>query len=130
MTSAEKGSKGEHIATVLLQKKGYAILARQYRTRWGEIDIIAQKERYLVFVEVKTRSLGSIAAPREWVNETKRRRLIQTASLYCMEHPSDLQPRFDVVEVLLTDGKPLARHIENAFDAGDAFGSAWERGTV
>ena len=68
MTPAEKGVLGEQIATILLEKKGYAIVDRRYRTRWGEIDIIAQKERYLVFVEVKTRSLSAIAAPKEWVD--------------------------------------------------------------
>ncbi len=122
MTPAEKGIQGEQIATILLEKKGYSIITRRYRTRWGEIDIIARKGMYLVFVEVKTRSPSAIAAPREWVDGAKRGRMIKTASLYCMEHPSDLQPRFDVVEVILTEGKPLARHLENAFDAGDAFG--------
>ncbi|CZT55604.1 hypothetical protein BN3661_00684 [Eubacteriaceae bacterium CHKCI005] len=124
MTPAEKGVFGEQIATILLEKKGYAIVDRRYRTRWGEIDIIAQKERYLVFVEVKTRSLSAITAPKEWVDAAKQRHIVKTASLYWMEHGPDLQPRFDVVEIVLTGDRPLVRHIENAFDAGNAFGSA------
>ena len=116
MTPAEKGSKGEHIATVLLQKKGYAILARQYRTRWGEIDIIAQKERYLVFVEVKTRSQGAIADPAEFVDQYKQERIIQTAKLFLAQNPTEKQPRFDVIEVFLQkDGTKSIKHLENAF---------------
>ena len=116
MTPAEKGVLGEQIATILLEKKGYAIVDRRYRTRWGEIDIIAQKERYLVFVEVKTRSQGAIADPAEFVDQYKQARIIQTVKLFLAQNPTKKQPRFDVIEVFLQmDGTKSVKHLENAF---------------
>lgn len=92
-----------------------------YRTRFGELDMIAQQGPYIVFVEVKTRGPQAIASPMEAVTPAKRQRVVRTASLYLSAHPCALQPRFDVMEVEL-DGQGAVReirHLENAFDAQD-----------
>ena len=113
------GAKGEGIASRYLTERGYRILETNYHSLYGEIDIIAAKDDILAFVEVKTRSGRMIAEPREAVTASKQEKLRQTALLYLSEQEDvSLQPRFDVVEVLLDDktGSPLrVEQIENAF---------------
>lgn len=113
------GKWGEDIAAKFLRKKGYKILDRNYSCRFGEMDIIACKGEFLVFVEVKTRKNGEHGLPREFVTAAKQARLLRTAEHYLMEHGSDLQPRFDVVEVYPPQGlfaKANVCHLENAFE--------------
>lgn len=115
------GPLGERACAQRLRTDGYQILAANYRTRFGEIDMIARRGPYIVFVEVKTRGPRAIASPMEAVTPAKRQRLVRTASLYLCAHPSALQPRFDVMEVEL-DGRGAVReirHLENAFDTQD-----------
>jgi len=112
------GAWGEKVAARHLLKNGYKILAKNYSCRFGEVDIIAQKGEYLVFAEVKTRKDGSHGLPREFVTAAKQKRLLRTAEQYLMEHESDLQPRFDVLEVYPPCGyfaKATVHHLENAF---------------
>ena len=110
------GKSGEDRACSLLKKKGYKIVERNYMSRFGEIDIIAKKKEYLVFVEVKTRSEKTIALPRESVDSFKQEKIIRTAEIYLSENPTDLQPRFDVAEISVSDGKiKQIVLIENAF---------------
>ena len=115
------GLMGEVAAARYLRDKGYDILTANFRTRFGEIDIIAADEKYIVFVEVKTRGPRSIARPREFVDAHKRARLVKTAALYLSQTKLPLQPRFDVMEVFV-DAETLRvlhlEQIENAFDAG------------
>ena len=112
------GVNGEVLATKYLVKQGYDILALNYRSRYGEIDIIAEKDEYIVFAEVKTRGENSLGEPREAVTKEKQRKIIGTASLYISKVGTDKQPRFDVIEVLLPRNpfrKVKVRIIENAF---------------
>ena len=123
MAGVSKGAAGEVIAARFLREKGYMILTANYRCRQGEIDILAADRSYIVFVEVKTRCEGALYAPREAVTAAKRRRILTTAMLYLSRHPSELQPRFDVVEVVTKPNAPLEaveiNHISGAFEAGD-----------
>ena len=123
MAAVSKGAAGEVLAARFLREKGYTILAANYRTRFGEIDIIARGGPYIAFVEVKARSETAIYAPREAVTAAKQRRLLRTAALYLRQHPTDLQPRFDVIEIVTAEGKPMQAveldHLQGAYEAGD-----------
>lgn len=113
------GVFGEDAACRWLRRRGYRILGRNFSCRFGEIDVVARKGRYLVFVEVKMRKNADHGAAMEFVTAAKQRRLIQTAEYWIMKHPTDLQPRFDVMEVYAPEGlktaKPEINHIEDAF---------------
>lgn len=119
MDKNETGQKGELVASRCLERKNYKIITMNYRSRYGEIDIIASDTQYIVFVEVKTRSSHTIAAPREWVGIAKQRKIISTAMIYLSENKTTLQPRFDVIEVIMDDdrgGHDRVIHIQNAFE--------------
>ncbi|MGI5856975.1 MAG: ribonuclease HII [Candidatus Merdivicinus sp.] len=116
----DAGGRGEAAASQRLAEKGFQILEADWHSRWGEIDLIAADGETLVFCEVKTRLEDSVGAPREAVGPAKRKKLTETALCYLSEHPSELQPRFDVIEVTLSraDGAVLSvEHLENAFPA-------------
>lgn len=111
------GRKGEALATIFLRLKGYKILNRNYHSRFGEIDIIAQKRKTVVFVEVKSRGRNSIASPSEWVDIYKQKRLIKTAQTYIVyKKIDDVDTRFDVIEVLKDGVRLKINHIINAFE--------------
>lgn len=113
------GAWGEAKAAEYLRKKHYTILAVGYRSRFGEIDLIAQDKKYLVFVEVKLRKNASFANAFEYVDRRKQDRIRVTASIYLSNNPTDLQPRFDVIEVYAPEGtatvNPRIHHMEDAF---------------
>ena len=112
------GSAGESAACGALKKAGLHVLQRNFRRGPGEIDIIAQDGKAIVFVEVKQRATVRYGQPAEAVNRTKQQRIVRTAMLYLAEKGLDDTPvRVDIVEVL-PDG---IRHIPNAFDATDLF---------
>lgn len=123
--ASANGKWGEiYAARMLRQKEGYEIIACDYRGRGGEIDIIAIYKELLVCVEVKARGATAIGAPREWVTEEKRRKLIRTAKLFLLQDGRSFQLRFDVVEVTLDDSVNPPKllkinHIENAFSCED-----------
>ncbi len=114
------GKLGEDMASAFLIKKGYAIVERNYHSRWGEIDIIAKQAPYIVFAEVKTRRKNGMCSPEETVTVAKQQKIIRTALLYVSEHPEydDFQIRFDVVS--LRTGKngqvESVDHLSNAFE--------------
>ena len=114
------GLWGEEQAARYLAGKGYALLARRYRCRQGELDLVMEKDGLLCFVEVKLRKNAALAQAREFVTASKQDKLRAAALAYLTEHPTDLQPRFDVVEVYAPWGtqtkKPLIRHWANAFE--------------
>ncbi|MCF2670504.1 MAG: YraN family protein [Clostridiales bacterium] len=114
-----RGAWGEAVAAAYLRKKGYRIVQQNFSTRFGEIDLIVQDARYIVFVEVKTRKSDRFGAAREAVDLHKQRRLIATAEQWLQRNPTNLQPRFDVVEIYGEEDLPVRsiEHIENAFDA-------------
>lgn len=107
------GEAGEQQAQTFLRDKGYRILCANYHSRFGEIDIIAEDGRFLVFAEVKTRKNNRFASGAEAVTLSKQRKIVKTALWYLMETPSLLQPRFDVIEVYGDSGE--IHHIVNAF---------------
>ena len=114
-----RGAWGEAVAAAYLRKKGSRIVQQNFSTRFGEIDLIVQDARYIVFVEVKTRKSDRFGAAREAVDLHKQRRLIATAEQWLQRNPTNLQPRFDVVEIYGEEDLPVRsiEHIENAFDA-------------
>lgn len=115
------GRWGEELAAEYLRKKRYSIVGLGYRTRHGEIDIIAEDKHFIVFAEVKLRKNNAFAEAREFVDYGKQRRLTTTASIWLSENSTEKQPRFDVIEIYAPDGqmtkKPIIEHYENAFDA-------------
>lgn len=115
MNIGATGEKGERLAARHLRRRGYRILERNYQTRFGEIDLIARKGGVLVFVEVKTRADGAPVSGRDAVDAAKQARVRAAALQYWQAGHADLQPRFDVVEVVLSSGGARVEHIENAF---------------
>ena len=117
--SNEAGKNGEKIAADYLRKKGYRIVSRNFRSKRGEIDLIATTGNYLVFVEVKERAANAMVSPLEAVTSAKRARIIRAAQYYLMRYPSHLQPRFDVIAIEhRLDGVYAVTHLENAFEGG------------
>lgn len=113
------GRWGEALAADYLRQQGYEIVAAGWRCRFGEIDLIAQDKTDLCFVEVKLRRSTAFGTAWEFVDWRKQQRLRTTAQLYLQQHPTALQPRFDVIEVLAPQGKetksPKIRHLADAF---------------
>lgn len=117
MTNKEIGDTGEESVCAYLIENGYSIAARNYRIKGGEIDIIAENEDYIAFVEVKSRKPDSMVSGFEAVNKRKQGLIIKTASDYCTKYPTELQPRFDVAEVIIDNGRVLSiDYIQNAYD--------------
>lgn len=117
MTKSETGRLGEESVCAYLTDRGYNIVARNYRIKGGEIDIIAENGDYLAFVEVKSRKPDSMVSGFEAVNKRKRGFIIKTAADYCYKHPNVLQPRFDIAEVIIDGEKILSiDYICNAYD--------------
>ena len=113
------GAWGEALAAQYLRKKRYEIVACGYHSRFGEIDIIAKNRKFLAIVEVKLRKNTNFACAREFVDWKKQDRIRVTAEIYLSQHPTNLQPRFDVIEIYAPDGmdtvKPEIFHLEDAF---------------
>lgn len=106
-----KGKSGEDKAAAFLKKNGYAVLKRNYRAKTGEIDIIAEKDSTLVFVEVKTRSSDAYGEGYQSVTHAKQHKIIRTAESYLTENNLEKLCRFDVISI--DNGK--ITHIINAF---------------
>lgn len=113
------GRWGESQVAEELRRKGYRILAANWRCRMGEIDLIAAKGSYICFVEVKLRKDDSFAQAREFVDHRKQEKIKRTAQFYLAYHETQLQPRFDVAEIYAPQGtetkKPRTVYVENAF---------------
>ena len=117
----ELGAWGEDRVAVALLEAGYRILRRNFRCRLGEIDLIAEKDGILAFVEVKLRKNSSHGEAREFVTSEKQRKLRLAASFYLSgdSRAQELQPRFDVAEVYAPrgmDGPFTIHYLENAFE--------------
>lgn len=114
------GAWGETVAAEYLRGKKYKLLAAGYRTRLGEIDLIAANRKYLIFVEVKLRKSDRFAEAREFVDYRKQARLRATAQMYLSRYETKLQPRFDVIEIYAPQGietkDPKIIHLEGAFE--------------
>lgn len=110
------GDWGEEIAVKYLEKKGFAIMHRNFRAERGEIDIIAREKDCIVFVEVKTGNSDKFGPPEERISISKRRQLYKIANAYIQNNPTpDVDYRFDAVIVDGTPYKHEIRYYENAF---------------
>ncbi len=114
----EFGKRGEELACGELRRRGYRILDRRFRTRCGEIDIVARDGNVLVFVEVKARSTGNFGNPFESVTRQKRHRLSRMAASYLLvKGIGEVACRFDVVAVTpAQSGRYRVEVLQSAFD--------------
>ena len=114
------GDYGEEQAAQYLKKHGYHIVGRNYKVRTGEIDLIASNREYIVFVEVKMLKNDRFGEAKEFVGTMKQNRVRSAAMQWLALNETELQPRFDVIEIYGDVGMPYRmldiRHIENAFE--------------
>ena len=113
----EIGKKGESTAVRYLKKEGYKIVEQNYRSKAGEIDIIARDKKTLVFIEVKTRRSRSFGSPK-WAVTPKKQKAISMAALTYLKktNQTGANARFDVVSILVQGEAPQIELIRNAFD--------------
>mgnify|MGYP000886980356 FL=1 len=111
------GDWGEKLAADYLIKHGWKILARNFHSRYGEIDIISCKGGIISFVEVKTRREHAMVSPMEAITPQKQHKMIMTSETWLLQYPSDLQPRFDAIgiEVEPNDMVGKIQYLEDAF---------------
>jgi len=116
-----KGDFGENAACLYLSKKGYNITVRNFRSKFGEIDIIAEDDERLAFIEVKARKIFGLGRPSDAVDFKKKQKIIKTAQIYLLYHETEKQIGFDIIEVVITDSLTPEvieiNHFEEAFDA-------------
>ncbi|MBI5409206.1 MAG: YraN family protein [Nitrospirae bacterium] len=110
------GEEGEGLASAFLKKKGYRIVEHNYKTKIGEIDIIALDGSVLVFIEVKTRESLQYGRPFESVHGYKRRKIANVALSYLKRFKDLPQCRFDVVSICYENGRPECELIKDAFE--------------
>jgi len=118
MSTKSLGTAGEAEAARYLRKKGYVLLASQWRCRFGELDLVAKDKRGTIcFVEVKLRGINSIGLPREFVDARKQARLKSAAAAYLSAHELDAPARFDVAEIYTDENHRIVRleYLEDAF---------------
>ncbi len=122
MDRKQIGNIGENIATDYLKKNGYQILARNFKTKWGELDIIAQKNRVIIFVEVKSlnKNLKSDFQPEDEITFHKARQLQKMTQIYLSNNKLQLDTphQIDILAIELAENGQVAniRHIENAIE--------------
>lgn len=117
---SETGKLGEELTAYYLEKTGYEILCRNFRVKGGEIDVIAAKDGIIAFVEVKTRDINALESGAEAVKKRKRSLVIKAAREYSYRNPHEFQPRFDISEVTVRDGKIIKfRYFDNAYSANE-----------
>ena len=110
------GKRGEQITIDYLTEKGYKIIEHNWYFRKKEIDIIAEKDDFLVIIEVKSRSVGFRESPTDAVNMKKQRFLIKAANAYIKKYDIELEVRFDIITVVFfNDHEYKLRHIDDAF---------------
>ena len=111
------GEKSESIAVSYLKKKGYKIVEQNYRTKLGEIDIIAKEKGTIVFVEVKSRKSKNFGNPKWAVTPQKQRKISMVALQYLKTtRQSNVKARFDVVSIIFSYDNPVIEVIKNAFE--------------
>ncbi len=112
----ESGKKGEKFVAEYLENQGFKVSCMNYHSRYGEVDIIVEDEKYIVFVEVKLRKKNSLIRGIEAVNKSKRIKIIKTALIYLMNYKCTKQPRFDVAELFDSQNGLTINYLKNAFD--------------
>jgi len=118
-SNTQTGQAGENAAAVYLEQQGWVILERNCRFPGGEIDIIAQDGKELVFVEVKTRKGQRFGHPFEAVDSRKRQRLVKAALAYMSEQGLEMAARFDVIAVFSEKNAFRVEILHNAFGCGE-----------
>lgn len=116
MTTKDTGARGELLAEAFLKKQGYRIVERNFRCKFGEIDIVGFKKGVLSFIEVKTRSSDAFGQPVDSVDKAKQKRLVRLANYYLYKKKAGdaLHCRFDVVSIMMAKDKPEIELITNA----------------
>ena len=114
-SSKKTGDEGEYIARAHLVKQGYAILEANWRYKKLEVDIIAKKDKCVVFVEVKTRKSDIFGEPEVFVTKQKQNFLIAAAGQYMIQNNLDLEARFDIIAILQNNNNHTVKHLEDAF---------------
>ncbi len=116
MNSSLIGAYGEHLAAKFLREDNYRIKAANFKTYTGEIDLIAEKNGVICFIEVKTRQIGGMTAPADAVNVHKQENIKSAASVYLNKWANGADYRFDIIEVFL-DGKQVQKinHLQDVF---------------
>ena len=109
------GDFGETLAVQFLENKGYKILATKYHFQSAEIDIIAQKDKIVAVIEVKTRKSNYFGEPEEFINRTKQKLIIKAANAFVIKNNINDEVQFDVISIIYNDSKQQINHIENAF---------------
>lgn len=111
------GELGEMVAVKYLAKSKYKLISTNYKTKAGEIDIIAKDRSHLVFIEVKTRETGEFLTPSEAVNKEKQAKIKTSAEMFLRKHvKKDISYRFDIIEVISSDNQNFhLNHIKSAF---------------
>ncbi len=112
----EYGQEAENHAALFLARRGYVILEKNFRTRFGEIDLIAKDQQYLVFVEIKARKNDWFGGARAAITRAKIKKIIQMAKFYIYSKKISGDVRFDVVLILGPIDSPSIELIQNAFD--------------
>lgn len=120
MNLGATGKTAEDRTAAFLRKNGYKVIKRNYSCRFGEIDIISEKDEYIIFTEVKARKENSLVSPIEAVDRAKRQRIMLTAEDYITKTRTELPPRFDVAEVTVCEKADKSvvyslHYLENAF---------------
>jgi putative endonuclease len=108
------GQSGEDLAARFLEAKGYQIISRNYRYRRAEIDLIAQKDQLLIFVEVKTRESNTFGNPEDFVGSKKAALVIEAADYYVHQHNWQGNIRFDIIAILTQPTLDI-QHMQDAF---------------
>jgi len=109
------GKEGELIAFMFLQKENFHILKTNWRYKKAEVDIIAQKDGFLVFIEVKTRSSKKFGRPTDTIDKKKIALYKDAAEGYLEQYPTEAEIRFDVVSIIIGKDGTQIEHIPNAF---------------
>jgi len=110
-----KGKEGENLASDFLKKKGFEIIARNFRYKRSEIDLIVKKNNWLVFVEVKMRSSDAYGYPEDFVDRKKATNIIEGAEEYTYQQNWQGNVRYDIVSIREQHGEKEIVHIEDAF---------------
>ena len=111
----ELGKRGEKIAESFLLQKGYQLLAKNYRFKHLELDLIFQDDDTLIVVEVKTRASDFMAGPEITVSKKKQKDIVKVANEFIIDRDLDLETRFDIVSIILNEREQIIDHIEDAF---------------
>lgn len=117
------GKSGEAEAVSFLKGSGYRILAKNYRSKLGEVDIVAKDKETVCFIEVKTRYSDKFGLPQEAISDYKQRQIAKTALIFLKERKLfEKSARFDVVSILYSRGTPKIDLIKNAFELNSNLG--------